>query len=278
MADLYESTVADALLCVGAGKTLYVGSLDDLDWHRHGAPVFIAGMVGKLRLRLPTGEWISCRAAIIPAGLRHALELGGDPIAVFYPEPGIANISHLARLGHGWELRSGILIGGSAELACFHELYEDRNSLKFAGESLEHLVGFIRGGGAEPLLDPRIARVIARLDRSPDDLTAVVALAQAEGLSPSYFIDLFGREIGIPFRRFRIWNRVRAALGMTLGGMNLTHAALAAGFTDSAHFARLHRETFGVAASRTLSRIARAGSLARSDSRVPSRPEGAKVA
>jgi hypothetical protein len=139
---LYEPAAPDAMLCVGGGKTLYIGSLDYVDWHVHGAPVFISGMTGDFRLRCPDGEWLSCRAAVIPAGVRHALDLGGDPLAVFYPEPNVADLSDLARLGRGWKMRGQIRMGQRPELGIFRELYENRFSLEFAGEALDQLVGF----------------------------------------------------------------------------------------------------------------------------------------
>ena len=259
---LNEPAAPDAMLCVGAGKTCYLGTLDDLDWHLHGSPVFIAGMTGKLRLRLPGGDWLACRAAVISAGVRHELELGGEPLAVFYPEPATAGLHHLARLGGHWDVREGILFGQCAEIVFFRELYENSSSLAFAPAALADLVAHITAQESDPRLDPRVASVIAKLDKAPDDLSAVAALALAEGLSASRFLHLFSRDVGVPFRRFRIWNRVRAALGLAVAGRSLTEAALAAGFADSAHFARLHRETFGVAASQTLRRVARAGGLA----------------
>jgi AraC-like DNA-binding protein len=48
------------------------------------------------------------------------------------------------------------------------------------------------------------------------------------------------------------------ASGMALRETNLTDAAISAGFSDSAHFSRLHRETFGVTPSYILGRLARA--------------------
>jgi hypothetical protein len=62
---------------VGAGKTLYIGSFNRLDWHLHGAPVFIADLTSKFRLRLPSEEWLVCRFAVVPAGVRHELDLDG---------------------------------------------------------------------------------------------------------------------------------------------------------------------------------------------------------
>jgi len=130
--DLNKAAAADAILCVGAGKTAYVGRLESVDWHRHGAPAFIFGLAGNFRLGNEAGDWMSCRAAVIPAGVRHALELGGDPLAVFYPEPNVATASDLARFGTMWDVSGRILISQTAEAMAFRELYEDRTSLAFA--------------------------------------------------------------------------------------------------------------------------------------------------
>ena len=268
--DLNKAAVADAILCVGAGQTAYVGRLESVDWHRHGAAAFIVGLAGTFRLGTEAGDWMSCRAAVIPAGVRHALELGGDPLAVFYPEPNVATVTDLTRFGSMWEASGRILISQSAEALAFRELYEDRTSLAFAGELLDDLVDFARAGAGPPVLDSRIARVVAWLGRNPADLTPLQQLLRSDGLSVSRFLHLFSAEIGIPFRRFRIWNRLRAASSMTLRGASLTEAAIAAGFSDSAHFSRLHRETFGMTPSYIHARLARAGLTGRTKAR-PSR-------
>lgn len=260
---LYEpAAVPDAVLCVGGGKTLYIGTLEQVDWHQHGAPVFIAGVSGAFRLRMPDGQWTRCRAAVIPAGARHALDLGGDPLAVFYPEPNVASASVLARLGRAWEVRQQILVSEHPELGPFRELYEDAASLHWGGDALDDLLGFaLRREGAAAALDPRLARIVEWLDAHPDDLTGAQSLAGAQGLSVSRFLHLFSDQVGVPFRRFRIWNRVRAAMRVALSGHNFTDSALTAGFADSAHFTHCFRDTFGVTPSYVFGKIARAGTL-----------------
>jgi AraC-like DNA-binding protein len=263
--DLNEAAAPDGILCVGAGKTAYVGRLEQVSWHRHGAPVFIAGLAGSFRLATPDGRWLSCGAAVIPAGVRHALDVGGDPLAVFYPEPDVATFADLVRFGDLWDATGRILVAPKAALAPFRALYEDRNAPGFASEMLDDLVQFLRAGAGPPRLDPRIARVIEWIGRNPADLTPLDDLVGPEGLSVSRFLHLFSTEIGVPFRRFRIWNRLRAASSMALRGANLTEAAISAGFSDSAHFSRLHRDTFGVTPSYILGRLARATIAARNE-------------
>jgi AraC-like DNA-binding protein len=258
---LNEPAGRDAILCVGGGKMLYVGSLERVDWHLHGAPVFIAGLSGTFRLCGSDGAWLSCRAAVIPAGVRHALDVGGDPLAAFYTDPEVADLSQLARLGSGWEANGPILIGKRAEFGLFRELYQDRASLTFAGEAVQEIVRLLHRSAPPPALDPRIRRVIEWLGRNPADPTRAVTFARSERLSVSRFLHLFSREVGVSFRRFRIWMRLRAAAKAALAGQSFTEAAHAAGFSDLAHFSRLHRETFGVSPSYTFRRLARIGAI-----------------
>ncbi len=258
---LYKPAAPDALLCVGGGKTLYVGSLERVDWHLHGAPVFIAGIAGDFRLRIRGGDWIACRSAVIPAGVPHALDLGGEPLAAFYPEPALADISALMRFGRGWDAQGRVMIGRQAGLRAFRELYEDSASVHWSGEALDDLLGFALRRDPGRALDPRLASVVARMDAQPDDLAGAGTLALSQGLSVSRFLHLFSEQIGVPFRRYRIWNRIRAATRHALAGSNFTDAAVTAGFTDSAHFANCFRDTFGVTPSYVFGKIARAGTM-----------------
>jgi AraC-like DNA-binding protein len=138
------------------------------------------------------------------------------------------------------------------------------SSLEFSSEALDHLVNFIQAIDGPPALDPRLARVLQWLNTNPADPTPAGHLAEVSGLSVSRFLHLFSQEIGVPFRRFRIWIRLRAASQMALSGRSLTDAAHSAGFSDSAHFARLHRDSFGVTPSYTFRKLARVGKIARS--------------
>jgi len=95
--------------------------------------------------------------------------------------------------------------------------------------------------------DARIAHVLAGLPRPlPEELSAA-ALARGAGLSTSHFAHLLRAHAGMPLRPYLRWLRLQQALVEIAKGSNLTDAAHAAGFSDSAHLSRTFRRTFGIA-------------------------------
>ena len=55
------------------------------------------------------------------------------------------------------------------------------------------------------------------------------------------------KEMGVAFRAYLLWLRLDFALTTYVAGSNLTEAAHAGGFADSAHFSRTFRKMFGIA-------------------------------
>ncbi len=256
---LYERATTDcgeldALWHVDEGRTFFAGPLDYNASHQHGAPVYLAGLYGSFGLRMEGGAWLSCRTAVIPAGVRHELHLGGNPLAVFYVEPHLAGTDALTPLVRNSREVDGTLVGNTGEVSLLRTLYEDRAGTRWAGLALSDLLGFAKRRATRQI-DPRVSRVVENLYARHQDLTLVAPLAGSAGLSASRFQHLFTQEVGVPFRRYRAWQRMRAAIREIVSGSNFTTAAHAAGFSDQAHFAHDFRRTFGAPASRSLSRV-----------------------
>jgi AraC-like DNA-binding protein len=57
---------------------------------------------------------------------------------------------------------------------------------------------------------------------------------------------VFADGTGVPFRRYRLWARVRCAALAIARGASLTTAALDAGFATPSHFSETFRSMFGV--------------------------------
>ena len=244
----------DALWHVEDGRTYFAGPLDYNASHQHGAPVFLAGLYGSFRLRLEGGRWISCHSAVIPAGVRHELNVGGNPLSVFYIEPTTAGIDALTPLVRNAREVDGALVGTTSELPLLRSLYEDRTSTQYAGAALSDLLSFATKR-ARKRIDPRVSRAIATLNAGADDVVSASQAANSIGLSGSRFQHLFTQEVGVPFRRYRAWQRMRAAIREIVRGGSFTRGAHEAGFFDQAHFAHDFRRTFGAPASRSLSKV-----------------------
>ncbi len=75
-------------------------------------------------------------------------------------------------------------------------------------------------------------------------------LAKAIDLSPGRLTHVFTQREGIPFKRWLLWDRLLRTVDQLCAGADLTTAAHAAGFADSAHLSRSFRAHFGIPASR----------------------------
>ncbi|WNV06585.1 AraC family transcriptional regulator [Candidatus Methylospira mobilis] len=247
----------DALWDMRDGKTFFTGPLYYNAGHQHGAPVFLAGIYGSFRLRMHGGDWLSCRTAVIPAGVMHELDVYGDPLTVLYIEPNIAGVHALMPLIGNTREVNGALVGGSGEISFMRELYEDRYNPQWTSEPLDDLLSFSKRRSSNEVIDPRISQVVEYLLQHGEDLSPITTLAENAGLSSSRFQHLFTEQIGVPFRRYRGWNRIRTAIREIIKGNNFTTAAHIAGFSDSAHFSHEFRKTFGAPATIGLKKLAR---------------------
>lgn len=247
----------DALWDIRDGLTFFTGPLYYNAEHQHGAPVLLVGLYGKFRLRLHGGDWLWCRTAIIPAGMLHELDVGGEPISVLYIEPTIAGADAFKPLINNSRALKGALVGNGGEIHFMRDLYENRYKPDWTSEALQDLLGYSTRRAQTLIIDPRLTSIVDYMFQHGDDLTSVAELAAQVGLSPSRFQHLFSRQIGVPFRRYRGWNRMRQAIREIIRGNNFTTAAHATGFTDSAHFSHEFRKIFGAPPTIGLRRLAR---------------------
>lgn len=254
-ARLYEpAETLGPLWRVDAARTLFVGPLDYNAPHQHGAPVFLSSLGGPFGVRIAGGGWRACEAAMVPAGVVHELKVGMEPISVLYVEPSIFGADAFRPLMRDVEEENGALVGRSNVISLVRRLHEDRDSALWAGEALDDLLQF-GGRHARRTIDPRISSAIKMLDA--DEPVSLARAAASVGLSPSRLQHRFSDEVGVPFRRYRAWMRMRRAIGAVVHGANLTEAAHAAGFSDQPHFAHDFRKTFGAPASFSLTGVRR---------------------
>ena len=103
--------------------------------------------------------------------------------------------------------------------------------------------------------DTRMIRAVEAIEGALCGKIAQKDIAYAAGMSKSSFTTLFRANIGMPLRRYVLWRRLNVAVAAIGEGANATLAAHTAGFSDSAHFSRTMKETFGVSLTDSVLKI-----------------------
>lgn len=99
--------------------------------------------------------------------------------------------------------------------------------------------------------DKRIQEALHYLDDHVDEVVSLKEIADFCCLSETRFLHLFKEKTRLNFRRYQLWNRLIQSMG-NLRHHSITTTAHKFGFTDSAHYSRTFRETFGLKPSQFL--------------------------
>ena len=95
--------------------------------------------------------------------------------------------------------------------------------------------------------DKRIINVISYVKENIQSQTFnFKEIADLHELSESRLAHLFKQEIGIPFRKYVLWVRLKVAVSNVLRGVSITQAAYIAGFSDASHFSKVYFKMFGL--------------------------------
>lgn len=219
-------------ICMAPARALYIGPGLRLAPHLNAAQTLAVALEAPFELRTCTpssgwSDWRSTRSALILSETLHHLKSHG-PMAFLYLDP--LTDRHLppsqAQLdaGRARVVEAGPALGIGEAFAAF---------------------------GLQPRLptDERIARVVLEVERRPQAFGRLQEAAAMACLSPSRFRARFDAQVGLPFRRYRMWRRMALVMRTVARGGSLTDAALAAGFSSSAHLSSAFKRMFGLSAS-----------------------------
>lgn len=220
------------------GLLSYVGLGGSSDRHSHHALQLAISFDEPLELLLDDRQ-VRARAVLVASSVPHAFRTDGRRIFYALIEPhstiGFSLTHHTAHVTE-CDL-ADILPIGEAPVA------ETGALVDYTNQMLDLLVP---RSPASALSEP-VMSALAYLEATLDHPPRLVQAARAAHISPSRLTHLFSEQVGIPFRRFVLWLRLRRAAEYVWRTRSLTEAAYAAGFSDLAHFSRVCRATFGVA-------------------------------
>ncbi len=229
-------------------RALILSMMGRVQLHAHNASCLLMGVNGTFGFRHHAETWITARNLWVSMGCMHELACGDTMMAVLFVAPG--------RLDHD----TACLTHNMNPLAAYQSLTMDQNEAMravLAGELQEEgLDGWLHQTlGPHPTHFAHETRVnaAARMIRQRiDQGWTLEMLAQDLHLSPSRLRHLFRARTQITPQQFKLWYRMHAVTCAMANDQNLTHAAHAAGFTDSAHLSRSFKRLFGLPPSRIL--------------------------
>lgn len=197
--------------------------------------------VGDVRLRGPV-------AAVGPDTI-HSFRANGAVAFLFIaPESSIGiAVRDLLFGDQPWtDIAHGSFAASLEALRASFENGSSEEELRRVGQAILDLVG---SAAPTKMTDPRVVAMIDFARKNLDARLSLPAAASRSGLSPSRARHLFVAQTGLPFKTYVLWLRIELAVALYAAGSSLTEAAHEAGFSDSAHFSRTFRRTFGIAAA-----------------------------
>ncbi|WP_189248846.1 helix-turn-helix transcriptional regulator [Streptosporangium pseudovulgare] len=213
------------------GRFYYGGQIGTVGMHAHHAVQLLIG--DGFVLRGADGAEHTMTAALIPANTPHAVVQGTADGLLALIDPAhawpVLDRDHVSSSA-GWRVRLEVPAG------------RDQPTLQAL---VDHLAGAATPGPRHPALIHATEVIAATLPAR----IRLAEIARAVHLSESRLSHLFTSELGLPFRPYVLWMRLRAALSSLSEGATLTEAAHTAGFADAAHLTRVVRRMMGQAPS-----------------------------
>ena len=238
--------MALASLYLWNGQALYIGQ-SDTEMHRHHALIISIGIDSTFKVKAGL-QWKTYQAVMTAASLPHRFDgRGGTQVFVIMePEMGVARRLKQKFLGNKFiaELDCALfdpLVSGlensSSPLSCTEarKLFEEIVLTLLDKDMPAHD------------MNPHIQGALELIRELPIKKVSLKTIADGVYLSQSRFVTLFKENVGVPFRRYLMWQRLLEAVKQVTSGASLTEAAHESGFADSAHLSRTFKQMFGMA-------------------------------
>lgn len=227
---------------------LFLGHVKDNLPHKHYA-IQITISLSENLIEITQGEDLfRAKALLTPSLTPHQLITSDSPLLLLLINPASKKghyFKHFAKsiasLHTGWveQLQS-----------CLRDLFNNTISIDQFKEHYSTLIDTETTTSTSHFqLDSRIETALSILHSEPDTIFPMEEIADKVALSPGRFIHLFKEETGISYRRMQLWIKLNSTFDHLPQTNSLTELAHQSGFSDSAHFSRTFKETFGLSPS-----------------------------
>ncbi|MDD0843993.1 AraC family transcriptional regulator [Pseudomonas sp. Gutcm_11s] len=241
---------APVLLYLWDKRTFYLSPFTEPLQLSQAAAMLLVALDDELHIHC-RNDTLACRSALLPAGLSLTVDTGDSRVAICYLDVFGEDHALLKPRMRGQHGQMHFALDDEAEwVAGFDQLHLASASPEEVWLALERLIN--PQGQVLGACDPRIVRAVELIKADVACNQPIEFLADQVGLSVPRLTQLFRQTVGIPIRRYRQWHRLFVTSVGVARGMSLTDAAMAAGFTDSAHFSHTFRSIIGMSPSAAL--------------------------
>lgn len=230
-------------------RTLYIGPLSEPLNLSQGAATLLVSLDHPVAFKTPDmAEPQDCHSLLLPPGLKISIDTRNAIVANCNLDP---MGSDFAAFSEQMTSESNNVRYKLKEETLFKDkylsIYENQLDTTGAYEVLKTLIDYAVERQQIPhKIDPRILSVVEKIKSNVDDNLSIESLAESINLSVPRLVQLFKIQTGIPVRRYRLWHRLFVTATNIGEGNSLTDAAVAAGFSDSAHFTNTFRAMLGM--------------------------------
>lgn len=224
---------------------LFVGRLDNNTEHKHYAIQISLSSDNEFICSVKDNQIISC-SLFINSNIQHKLSCNGTQLIILVnPISRIGHFLHLKYSDTNYKELDADISDGLTDLLTSYVKRELTFDL-FCSAADKILEQFVCNCDTEfHPKDDRIVKAIKYLDDNAERVVSLKEISDICFLSQSRFLHLFKEKTGIHFRRYQLWNRLIKSLPY-LSDNNITTVAHQFGFSDSSHYTRTFKETFGL--------------------------------
>ncbi|TGL65711.1 helix-turn-helix domain-containing protein [Leptospira sarikeiensis] len=224
-------------------RSLLIGNIEELSFHSDRSCYLLSSLNSKnFEIRKENTSWESFHSVLIPKGLNIDLQGKDSLIAALSTDPKDLE-NWLGSPSSGSFLNIGEL--GEKFQSISNKLYQCSENPEEQKSYLYELDSLLPPKFVPNATDPRIYSVTKKISENLLENLSSSELAGLAGLSVSRLEHLFKELVGISITEFRNWQRLKNATLAISQGENLTDAAHAAGFYDSAHYANSFKKAYG---------------------------------
>lgn len=237
------------LIYVFPDKVLYIGRLPPNETHSIPVATLSLNLNNSFQVSANRGEkWHKCRSVFWPANLPHESIYNNDVMVFFLMEP---TAYYRAFENNMLKQKDGFYYMFENEeklLESFIYIYQERPHINHIDKLLEDSLS-LSLNKKDIYIDDRVEKVIQIIKNEPASKQTIKELSDDVGLSEPYIMELFKEQAGMPIGKFQLWIKLLLAVRLVLFGHDATSAAIAGGFSDTAHFSRTFKSMIGMSMS-----------------------------